>query len=87
MTTAGTDICLFGSKRQKKDRKDENNFKLMSKNGLLPSFQLVVTNMLTGHYPECTKKLLQYQLSEAVVVEEPAVVTLDLHLTNMFLIM
>lgn len=53
---------------------------------LLPSLQLVITNMLTGHYSERTKKLLQYQLSEAVVVDECAVVTLDLHLANMFLI-
>lgn len=54
--------------------------------GLLPSLQLLITNMLTGHYSERTKKLLQYQLSEAVVVDECAVVTLDLHLANMFLI-
>lgn len=42
--------------------------------------------MLTGHYSERTKKLLQYPLSEAVVVDEGAVATLDLHLTNMFVI-
>lgn len=42
--------------------------------------------MLTGHYSERAEKLLQYQLSEAVVVDECAVVTLDLHLANMFLI-
>lgn len=86
MSTAGTDNCLFDSKRQQEEGKDGNDLNKVSKNGLLPSFQLVVTNMLTGHYSECTKKLLQNQPSEAVVVDERAFVTVDLHLTNMFLI-
>lgn len=42
--------------------------------------------MLTGHYSECTKKLLQHQPSEAVVVGVRAIITLDLHLMSMFAI-